>query len=276
MTKEVWRGTIDATRDSDHTMKFGFEEPQANYSSGSQKARVWTERWVADWAYCPNCGNAKVNQFPANLPVADFYCPSCGDQYELKSQKKAFGRKVADGAFDAKQQRLQAANSPNLMLLSYDLANRSVRNVCVIPRHFFVPEIIEKRKPLAATARRAGWVGSNILLDRIPEAGKVFVVRDGTLESKDGVLAKWQRTLFLRDTNVEARGWLIEVMKCVEQIGKDSFDIDDVYAFERQLSALYPDNKNVKPKIRQQLQYLRNRGYIVFVSRGRYRLRPPE
>ena len=153
---------------------------------------------MADWAYCPNCGNAKVNQFPANLPVADFYCPSCGDQYELKSQKKAFGRKVADGAFDAKQQRLQAANSPNLMLLSYDLANWSVRNVCVIPRHFFVPEIIEKRKPLAATARRAGWVGSNILLDRIPEAGKVFVVKRRHSGWKDWVPRKWLLTFSWR------------------------------------------------------------------------------
>ena len=58
-------------------------------------------------------------------------------------------------------------------------------------------------------------------------------------------------------------------MKCVEQIGKDSFDIDDVYAFERQLSAFNPDNKNVKPKIRQQLQYLRYTGDILFSSRGK-------
>jgi len=26
-----------------------------------------------------------------------------------------------------------------------------------------VPEIIERRKPLAITARRAGWIGCNIL-----------------------------------------------------------------------------------------------------------------
>jgi type II restriction enzyme len=162
------------------------------------------------------------------------------------------------------------------MLLNYDFASRTVRNVCVIPRHFFVPEIIEKRKPLAPTAKRAGWVGSNILLNQIPESGKIYVVRDGALESKDGVLAKWQRTLFLRDTNMEARGWLIEVMKCVEMIGKESFDISEVYAFEGTLSALYPGNKNVKPKIRQQLQFLRDRGYIDFVSRGQYRLRQPE
>lgn len=66
---------------------------------------------------------------------------------------------------------------------------------------------------------------------------------------------------------------MIEVMKCVEAIGKRDFQIEDIYAFEKQLSHLYPDNRNVKPKIRQQLQFLRDRGYLDFMSRGYYRLR---
>jgi type II restriction enzyme len=254
-------------------MKFGFEETQAAFASGSQNARVWTERWVADWAYCPNCGNPRINQFPANLPVADFFCPACGDQYELKSQKKAFGAKVADGAFSKKQERLASSSSPNLLLLNYDLAERSVRNVCVVPKHFFVPEIIERRKPLAPSARRAGWIGSNILLNRIPESGRIFIVREGELLSKELVLVQWKRTLFLRDEGLEARGWLIEVMNCVESIGTAEFTLEDAYAFEGKLSAIYPNNRNVRPKIRQQLQFLRDRGYLEFVSRGRYRLR---
>jgi len=62
-------------------------------------------------------------------------------------------------------------------------------------------------------------------------------------------------------------------MKCVESIGRQEFGIEDMYAFEAQLSQLYPDNRNVKPKIRQQLQFLRDLGYLDFTSRGRYRLR---
>ncbi len=119
---------------------------------------------------------------------------------------------------------------------------------------------------LASTARRAGWVGSNILLNQIPQSGKVFIVRAGQPEPKDRVLANWNRTLFLRDEGQEARGWLIEVMKCVDAIGKREFQIDDIYAFEQQLSRLYPGNQNVKPKIRQQLQFFRDRGYLEFVS----------
>jgi hypothetical protein len=62
-------------------------------------------------------------------------------------------------------------------------------------------------------------------------------------------------------------------MTCVDAIGKREFQIDDIYAFEDRLRRLYPENKNVRPKIRQQLQFLRDRGYLDFVSRGYYRLR---
>jgi type II restriction enzyme len=254
-------------------MKLGFEESQTPYASGSQSARAWTEQWVRTWAYCPNCGASKINSFPNNSPVADFHCATCKEEYELKSQKTRFGSKVLDGAFKAKCERLAADNNPNLFLMNYNRDQLSVVNLFVVPKHFFVREIIEERKPLATTARRAGWIGSHILLNQIPQSGKIFIVRDGKIEPKDSVLAKWSGTLFLRDEDQEARGWLLEVMKCVETIGKNEFKIDDVYAFEDRLSRLYPDNRNVKPKIRQQLQFLRDRGYLDFVSRGHYRLR---
>ena len=223
--------------------------------------------------YCPNCGNPKISQFPPNQPVADFVCPSCSEEFELKSQKSSFGKKIVDGAFRTMCERLAASNNPNLLLLNYDLSHLSVTNGVIVPKHFFVREIIEKRKPLPTTARRAGWIGCNILLSEIPPSGKIFFVRDGIPQPKDSVLSQWQRTLFLREESTEARGWSIEVMKCIESIGKKEFDLDDVYAFEGELGRLYPNNRHVKQKIRQQLQFLRDRGYLDFVSRGYYRLR---
>ena len=257
-------------------MKLGFEQTQTPYSSGSQSARAWTERWVRDHVYCPNCGTIRISAFPNNSPVADFFCASCSEEYELKSQKSNFGTKVLDGAFRTKCDRLAASNNPSLFLLNYDRKQLSVVNLMVVPKHFFVREIIEERKPLAPTARRAGWIGSCILLNQIPASGKIFIVRDGQAQPKESVLARWKSTLFLRDEGLDARGWLIEVMKCVEAIGKREFHIDEVYAFEGHLSRLYPGNQNVKPKIRQQLQFLRDRSYLDFVSRGYYRLRSAE
>jgi type II restriction enzyme len=254
-------------------MKLGFEESQTPYTSGSQSARAWTERWVRDQVFCPNCGSPRINQFEINRPVADFFCASCNEEYELKSQKSIFGRKVLDGAFRTMCDRLAASNNPNLFLLNYDLQRFAVASLFVVPKQFFVREIIEERKPLAATARRAGWIGCNILLNQIPASGKIFIVRNGLPQPKELVLAQWKKTLFLRDEGVEARGWLIEVMKCVELIGKPEFELNDVYAFEDRLSQLYPNNRHVKQKIRQQLQMLRDHGYLDFVSRGSYRLR---
>jgi type II restriction enzyme len=40
------------------------------------------------------------------------------------------------------------------------------------------------------------------------------------------------------------------------------------------LSQIYPNNRHVRQKIRQQLQVLRDHRYLDFVSRGNYRLRP--
>ena len=254
-------------------MKIGFEESQTAYTSGTQKARSWTEAWVSAQAYCPHCGNAKMSQFPNNSPLADFLCGSCSEEFELKSQKSRFGAKVADGAYKTKCERLASSNNPNLLLMNYDVKSLSVVNLLIVPKHFFVREIIEERKPLAATARRAGWIGSNIILSRVPDSGKIHIVKGGVVRPKDIVLEEWQKTLFLRNESPETRGWLLDVMKCVESLGKRDFTLEQVYAFERHLGDLYPDNQNVKPKIRQQLQYLRDRGFIEFVSRGSYRLR---
>ena len=119
-------------------MKLEFEESQSPYSSGSQSARVWTERWVRASVYCPNCGGPNISAFPNNSPVADFFCGRCNEEYELKSQKNSFGGKVLDGAYSTKCERLAANNNPNLFLLNYDLKKLSVTNLFVVPKHFFV------------------------------------------------------------------------------------------------------------------------------------------
>ncbi|MCB0336513.1 MAG: hypothetical protein KDD62_09405 [Bdellovibrionales bacterium] len=253
-------------------MKLEFSEPERTYHSGSQTARTLTEAWVAESMYCPNCGNPRLSQFPANVPVADFFCPRCNDQYELKSQKKSFGKKVVNGAYETKINRLRSDSSPNLILMSYDLKASAVRSICVVPKRFFVPSIIEKRKPLAPTAQRAGWIGSNILLSKIPESGRIFFVQNGVVERKETVLIQWQKTAFLDKQPQSSRGWLVEVMNCVDQLGSNGFTLDEVYQFESHLSELYPGNNNVRPKIRQQLQFLRDNGYLEFLGNGRYRL----
>ena len=80
-----------------------------------------------------------------------------------------------------------------------------------------------------------------------------------------------RRLLHLRDEGLKARGWLLAVMGAVEAVGRPEFTLAEVYAQEGRLAALYPGNNNVRPKIRQQLQVLRDRGWLAFDGRGRYR-----
>ena len=131
-----------------------------------------------------------------------------------------------------------------------------------------MPGIIEKRKELSPLARRAGWVGCNILMSQIPEFGKIFYVKYGVPKSRDEVLES--QTEFVKPTNIAVKGWLLDVLLCVERIKKPEFSLDDVYAFESILQAKHPLNRNVRAKIRQQLQFLRDKGLIRFVGRGRY------
>ena len=58
----------------------------------------------------------------------------------------------------------------------------------------------------------------------------------------------------------------------IRRIKRDEFNLRDLYDFERDLSAIYQENRNVRPKIRQQLQVLRNLGFITFLGGGHYRV----
>ncbi len=243
------------------------------YKSPSQKVRVITEYWVDKQVYCPNCGHLDIDKYKNNNPVADFFCSNCKEVYELKSKKGKFGNKIVNGAYRTMIGRLQDSNNPNLFLLNYDLQNLMVLNLFVIPKHFFIPEIIEKRKALAQTARRAGWVGCNILLKSIPQTGKIFFIKNCKIEPKDKVIAEWQKTLFLKEEReISAKGWLLDIMKCIEELGNKEFSLDEIYAFENILRNKHSDNKHIKDKIRQQLQILRDKGYLEFIERGHYRL----
>ena len=240
------------------------------YHSKSQIARVLTELWVNDNLYCPRCGNKRISKYPNNLPVADFYCPHCQSEFELKSKNGALGRKVPDGAYGTMIERITSNENPDFLFMGYSSENQSVHSLLFIPNYFFVPEIIEKRKPLAETAKRAGWVGCNILLDQIPKQGRIEVISNGILREMDEVVSKVRQSLALKTTNIAERGWLFDILKCLNQIPTERFSLQDMYAFENVLQKKYPWNHNIRPKIRQQLQVLRDRGLISFLGNGQY------
>jgi type II restriction enzyme len=120
----------------------------SKYHSNSQKARIITEQWLHQNMFCPVCGAEHLAQFTANKPVADFYCDNCRQEYELKSKVAAsIGKTISDGAYSTMIDRITSNNNPNLFYMTHN--DVSVNNLILIPRYFFTPSIIEKRKAQA-------------------------------------------------------------------------------------------------------------------------------
>ncbi len=252
-------------------MNLNFNTKLANgYSSNSQIARVLTENWVKENSYCPCCGNIPLNEFENNRPVADFYCNSCSEEFELKSKNGNLTNTITDGAYSTMIERINSNQNPNFFFLTYT-KHWTVNNFLIIPKQFFTIDIIIKRKPLAQTARRAGWIGCNIDISNVADSGKVFLVKNSELIDRTVVENSFKKTLFIRNKSVDSKGWILDIMLCLDAIQKDVFTLEDIYKFENKLKLKHPNNNFIKDKIRQQLQVLRDKGIIEFISRGNYK-----
>jgi len=243
-----------------------------NYKSKSQKYRVITETWLEDNMYCPICGECKLTHYKANKPVADFFCSNCNSDYELKSkesQKSVCEGIIPDGAYDTMITRITSLSNPNLLVMTH--FNQSVNNLIFIPKFFFVPSIIIKRSPLNENARRAGWIGCNINLGAIPNDAKIPIINDCSIIYPSSVMESYRKLLSLQTNRLQNRGWIMDTLACIDRIPDERFTLKDLYLFEDSLKVKYPENNFIKDKLRQQLQILRDKGFIEFTSRGHYK-----
>jgi type II restriction enzyme len=96
---------------------------------------------------------------------------------------------------------------------------------------------------------------------------------NGVPERPSDVRRQFQRIRPLAELGVEERGWTLDVLTAVRSLGKREFAAKDMNAKIKDLSRLHPNNHHVREKIRQQLQVLRDKGFVEFLERGNYRLR---
>ena len=244
-----------------------------NYRSPAQQARVVTEAWGRENLYCPNCQSPILTPTPNNTAASDFLCPACGLPYQLKSKSSPIGNRIVDAAYNAMMQAIREDRTPNLYALHYNRVAWEVRDLILIPHFAFSVSAIEARKPLGAGARRAGWQGCNIVLNNIPTDAKIRLVSGGVPAPPRQVRESFRRLRPLKEISPAERGWTLDVLRVVHALGKQQFANGDVYAFESYLESLHPDNRHVRDKIRQQLQVLRDRGFLVQVERGVWALR---
>jgi len=239
------------------------------YKSNSQRIRVLTEHWMDNNMFCPACLNPRISPFPNNMPVADFFCPNCNEQFQLKSQKTMFSKRILDGAYHKMIESVQKNLRPNFFLLQYDL-DYIIENLALIPHFFFIESAIEKRHITYPKGRKNGWVGCNILLNKIPPEGVIKIIEDKGVQNRNLIFSQWKKISFIKDKTLSERGWTVDILRIVHSIDKKEFALSDVYEYEEELAKDYPNNNYIKAKIRQQLQILRDKGILKFKERGRY------
>jgi len=239
------------------------------YKSNSQIARIVTENWGSENLYCPYCGNMKLESYPNNMKVSDFYCPVCKEDFQLKSSAKEFGKTYPGAEYYTLIDKIGKKEQPNLFLVRYSLEEKIVKELTFIPKTFFTHSIIEKRNPLKETAKRAGWTGSKILLDLIPIEGKFAILTSETEIEDQVIITKLKKISYFESKNNEEINWYSEILAIINNL-PDEFYLEDVYGFEEKMKKLFPQNNNIKAKMRQQMQKLRDNGVLIFMKRGHY------
>jgi type II restriction enzyme len=261
------------------------------FKSASQKAGNVTEAWGAENFYCPNCSSPKLDWLKPGTKASDYKCPNCNFWFQLKSKKSPIGKSIRDGAYAAMMEAIREDHAPSYYFLHYDLATWSVRNLLLVPSFAFPPSAIIQCPPLSSTARRAGWVGCNFDLSRVPAEARIEIIstRSSGRESAPSnqsrltsaatfivlpseVREKFRKVKPLKDISVRERGWTLDVLNGVRSLDKKEFTNTDAYTLAGQLEKLHPDNRHIRDKIRQQLQVLRDAKLLIHVSSGLWRL----
>ena len=243
--------------------------------SASQRTRRMTEDWVTRNLFCLACGSNYLHPAPPNTPVFDHSCPGCCARYQIKGQKRPFGKKVLNSEYQLKLKAILDECAPHYAFLNYTDATWKVTDLFLVPGHFLGRASIKQRPPLKPSAKRAGWIGSQILLDRLPKEARVHVVRNGVCRSPSIVRQDWKQYKFLS----KGKGWTADILSCIyileTETGSTTFTLQEFYKrFEQELASWYPENQHIQPKIRQQLQILRDQKIVTFLGKGRYRIGP--
>ncbi len=240
--------------------------------SVSQRVGAITEAWASENLYCPSCDRDALRKARTGQKVHDFTCDACAERYQLKGMARPLGGRVLDAAYGTMIEAVVSGAAPSFYFLHYDREAWRVQNLRLVPRFFLSASVIEERRPLSATARRAHYVGCNILLSRLPPDARIGIVVEEEVTPAERVREQWDRFEFLAKKEHEVRGWTADVLACVRRLPRATFSAREFYAeFEGELSDLHPRNLHVQDKIRQQLQVLRECGVLEFLGRGRYR-----
>jgi len=247
-------------------------EVAAHLHSPLQRTRLITEDGFSRFGYCLRCKSNKLTQTTAGTVAQDFFCPKCGQPYELKSAAKAHTRIVQDGGYDSMMRSVRSENAPALMLMHYS-PQWCVLGLVAIHPVFLTPAVVMKRKKPHIRPRTGQeyWM-CDLNLSFIPADGKIALVSDGIVRPHAEARRQFRESVRFEDVPVAKRGWAALVLSVVRKIGKTHITNDDLYSHEKTMHAAYPDNSHIQDKIRQQMQVLIRLGYVERIARGEYQV----
>lgn len=239
------------------------------YTNPTQQVRKISEAWIAKNGYCLKCDSDTLTPTSANTKSRDFVCENCLHGYELKSKCGIFSTRVLDGAYGAMVTTIRQGNTPTFLLLEY-ARSWSISGLRAIHHSLITETSVEARKPLSPSARRAGWIGCNIVLPAIAVEGQIAMVQSGVMQPKSTTRDAFARLEKLSLLPYKDRSWAATLLNLLHRLPSRDFALADVYKFDSELQKLFPNNKHIRPKVRQQLQVLRDAGLISFNGGGRY------
>ena len=253
----------------------------SRFKSRSQQARVATESWFGANGYCIACIGDSLFATKPNTVVHDFTCELCQQKYELKSSLSPQNKRVPDGAYSTMIETIREGDAPSLILLRYERESAEadaawgVVQLRAIHPVFLTELTIEARTRLRPPARRAGWQGCNIRLDRIPSDGLISLVIKKQPVNRIMVRNKFASARKFAELDTGLRGWAGLTLAIVRRLGS-VFTLQQVYAIQGIAKEVFPNNSNIEAKLRQQLQLLRDLGFIEFLGRGKYAVVDPQ
>jgi Dam-replacing family len=130
------------------------------------------ERLVAQYVRCPGC-KPSVKTFkilPPNFKCADLICDFCGYLAQVKSKrvKGPLPDRCPDlipgAAWGPQRDRMDAGVYFSLYVVLVNDSGQAT--IYFLPRDLQTREMFVERKPLSPNARRAGWQGFTIRMDR--------------------------------------------------------------------------------------------------------------
>jgi type II restriction enzyme len=237
----------------------------------TQKTREVTETWCAENLFCPACPSPKLMRLPGSTRVADLYCPKCSLRYELKAHRQSLGSRIPDGQYDTMMKMLRSNERPHFLLMHYEREIWEVVDLLLVPSFLVSPSAVHCRKPTWPKGRAQSWTGCDLLLDRIPKQGRIEVVTKRNPIGSTEVRRELSRVRALEKVDFQRRGWQVETLRVVDNLGKAEFTNRDMYSHAEELKEIFPNNNNVDDKIRQQLQFLCKAGLLEHVAPGRWR-----